>query len=402
MRENEDIFIEPGYSNICKHGMYASGDSFSVRKIKGEKRLVAVMSDGLGSGLKAGAMSSFVVSMVMNLKLRNSSSEDAIVSAIGMLPEDKEKGLSYSTCSVVEIFYDGNAYLSEYDSPEVILFRKGEYIPLRHKTVSDGELPVASYHVRLFEGDRVIIVSDGVTQSGLGEKGTPTGWGMDGLISFISRQLESHPGISSSDLSSAIVQKALSNDFFSAGDDISAAVFYVRSPRKMLVVTGPPYDRSADRDMAALFEHFEGSKVICGGSTASIIARECGRRIDTLSNTMEGADAITEGVLTLTLLCDMIEKIDPDMLALSSDRIIEKVSSGMKYNARNEKFNDAVRLLSILLDSDIIQLAVGTCTNDANFSSVSSISVEMRRNVVSRLKNLVSTRLQKKVRDIYF
>ena len=48
---NDQLFIESGGANICKHGEILCGDSLSVASIEGGK--IMVLSDGLGSGVKA-------------------------------------------------------------------------------------------------------------------------------------------------------------------------------------------------------------------------------------------------------------------------------------------------------------------------------------------------------------
>jgi hypothetical protein len=50
-------------------------------------------------------------------------------------------------------------------------------------------------------------------------------------------------------------------------------VVYFRSPRQLLVMTGAPFNRAHDQDLAKMAEKTPGRKVICGGTTANIISR---------------------------------------------------------------------------------------------------------------------------------
>ncbi|MDO5565026.1 MAG: hypothetical protein Q4G59_00115, partial [Planctomycetia bacterium] len=52
------IFIDLGYSQRDKRGEYICGDAFKFRKLQDGNRLTAVLSDGLGSGVKANILSS--------------------------------------------------------------------------------------------------------------------------------------------------------------------------------------------------------------------------------------------------------------------------------------------------------------------------------------------------------
>ena len=60
---------------------------------------------------------------------------------------------------------------------------------------------------------------------------------------------------------------------------MTAAVIYLRWPRRTIVLTGPPYAAGRDKEFAEMLGDFEGKKVICGGTTANIVGRELGRAI---------------------------------------------------------------------------------------------------------------------------
>ena len=47
------------------------------------------------------------------------------------------------------------------------------------------------------------------------------------------------------------------------------------------MLTGPAYDSGRDHEAAAYLDAFSGHKVICGGTTANIVARELGREVVT-------------------------------------------------------------------------------------------------------------------------
>jgi hypothetical protein len=88
---------------------------------------------------------------------------------------------------------------------------------------------------------------------------------------------------------------------------MSCGVIYFREPRDLLVITGPPFHEENDREIARTFAEFTGTKVISGGTTAQIIARELGTTIrdspdyteSPAMSLMDGADLVCEGVLTL-------------------------------------------------------------------------------------------------------
>ena len=48
-----ESFIDVDFCQKAKQGQMVSGDVFLSRKIKAEDRIISVLSDGLGSGVKA-------------------------------------------------------------------------------------------------------------------------------------------------------------------------------------------------------------------------------------------------------------------------------------------------------------------------------------------------------------
>ena len=52
-------------------------------------------------------------------------------------------------------------------------------------------------------------------------------------------------------LAGKIVTMAHKNDSYKANDDISCATIYFREPRKLLICTGPPYEKEKDKELAS-------------------------------------------------------------------------------------------------------------------------------------------------------
>ena len=175
-------------------------------------------------------------------------------------------------------------YCRKYDNPPALHFRGTEPISwTRDKTELQREgafkKEVISHSAFELEiGDRLIVFSDGVTQSGLG-KGLPLGWRLDGVRKFVVDEIGKDPDISSRDLSRAIVQKAYSLDGLSSKDDITCSVVYVRRPRRLLIVTGPPFLKESDAVLGQKIREFDGKKIVSGGTTAQIVSRVFGAKL---------------------------------------------------------------------------------------------------------------------------
>ncbi len=50
-----NLFIESGHTSICKHSETICGDCFEI--LKNRDKITIVLSDGLGSGVKANILS---------------------------------------------------------------------------------------------------------------------------------------------------------------------------------------------------------------------------------------------------------------------------------------------------------------------------------------------------------
>ena len=71
-----DLFIESGHASINKHDETLCGDSYSIKK-NGEQ-LVAVLSDGLGSGVKANILSTLTANMLSTMMLNRLPIDECI------------------------------------------------------------------------------------------------------------------------------------------------------------------------------------------------------------------------------------------------------------------------------------------------------------------------------------
>ncbi len=60
-----ESFIEVESCQRAKHGQLISGDVFLSQKVKQEGRIVSVLSDGLGSGVKASVLASMTATMAL-------------------------------------------------------------------------------------------------------------------------------------------------------------------------------------------------------------------------------------------------------------------------------------------------------------------------------------------------
>lgn len=382
----DDLFIEIESCQQNKHGQDICGDSFMTHKLPEEDRVISVLSDGLGHGLKANILSTMTATMALKF---TASDVDLICSAetiMNALPVCRVRNISYATYTIVDIRMQTDISIVEMDNPPFLLIRNGEAISVPYKEVESPSLDerkMKTYSLKAMPEDRLVIMSDGISQSGIGTEQLKLGWRVEGCKRFVLDQVSRDPRISARTLASRILAEALDNEVGNkAYDDMTVAVFYFRQPRRLLVLTGPPFHENRDAHFANIFDTFKGRKVICGGTTANIVARELNRElVDHLETTdgdippiatFEGADLVTEGLLTLTKVAQFLEK-------------------GETTTRRNA----ASMLLERLLESDSIIFLVGTKINEAHQDPTHPMDLEIRRNLIKRIAKILERKYLK-------
>ncbi|MBR3675687.1 MAG: SpoIIE family protein phosphatase [Alphaproteobacteria bacterium] len=385
------MFIDIDCAQIKKFGQNAFGDYFISKRSDNQKRLIAVLSDGLGSGIKANILSCMTATMLARFIEEDISIRKAAQIIMDSLPICQIRKISYATFSAVDCRNDGSVWVVEEGNPAFVLMRKNEELPLAYKEFTSPQYP--DRHLRLYRfqaevGDRIIFCSDGVTQAGIGTREYPLGFQRRGLLTALKSHLELYPKESSSELAKWVIEKALSVEPEQhAGDDISCSVLYFRNPRKSLIFTGPPYNKSKDREYCLSFGFFGGKKAICGGTTANMISRELRREIVNIPQTecgdlppvaaMDGVDLVTEGILTLTRAAEYLER----------EELQHKDAAGL--------------LVKFLLESDIIEFMVGAMLNQAHYDPALPVEIEVRRTVIKKMKKLLEDKYFKQVTISY-
>ena len=346
----DEVFIEVDCYQKNKAGNLVCGDSFMSQKLQDEGRIISVLSDGLGSGIKASVLSTMTVTMAMNYVAMNESILQTAMSIINTLPQDMVRKISYSTFCIFDIDCFGNTKVIEYETPPVCLFRDGKLIDIPKEKIAVERTDLENTFLwvsefKLEKEDRLVCYSDGVSQSGMGSSSMPFGWD-EGVKTYLTALLEEQPDISAKEMAHKIVLRAERNDNYRLLDDTSCCVVYRRTPRNLLVCTGPPYDEQKDRYLA--------------------------------EKVREGIDLVTEGILTLSKV----------------ERLLAEGVPERSHGPAND-------MVTLLQNSDKITFVVGTRINVAHQDPNLPVELEIRRNVVKKIKDLLETKYLKDVEIIY-
>ncbi len=388
---NEKFFIEVNCQQKCHGEARVCGDVFISRRIKEEGRIIVVLSDGMGHGIKANMLGILTATLAVNFTQEHKSVQKITEIIMKTLPVDSVKQMNYSTFTIVEIDVEGEVRILEYENPKTLILRGLHlYEPEWNCVVLEGEKyagkEVLTTTFRPLKEDRIIFCSDGVTQSGLGSERFPMGWGLDNLQKFVEESVKEEHDISAVKLGSKVINKANQNDNFHPLDDISCGVIYFRDPRKLMIFSGPPQDPANDAMFTGLLKHFDGKKIVCGATTGDMVAREWGEEITDSKvmldrelppvSYMNGVDLITEGILTLSKVSELLKKYNNN------------------YQLGKGPADEIIRYI---LDSDEIHFLVGTNINVAHQDPTLPVELELRRTVVHRIARTLEEKFLKEV-----
>lgn len=372
-------------------GQEVCGDVFLTRHQPEEGRKILVLSDGIGHGIKASVLATLTATMSLNYSSFHTKPEIAAQIIMNVLPTAGDKP-SYATFTVIEIEKDGLVRTINYDNPPIVIMRGNQrFRPAKVYELKIGGSEHTGKILRCQEfyarkEDRIVFFTDGVTQSGIDTLKFNMGWGHDNVVDFITQLINSQPDISASKLARKIVNRALTNDNYQLKDDTSCGVVYFREPREMMIITGPPFYKMKDLGFIDRIRDFQGEKIVCGGTTAEIVAREMNLELQMVQHhsdptlppisKLEGFDLVTEGIITISKLEEILENYHSDTRLYGSpaDEIVKR-----------------------LLKHDIIYLLVGTRINRAHHDPDQPVEIEIRKTVVKRIVKLLQQKFFKKV-----
>ena len=393
----EDVFIEMEVSQHTKTGQAACGDDVRFMTVEKEHRHLCALSDGLGSGVKANVLATMTTSMAIKFLESNIPTLEAAEIIMDSLPVCEVRKIGYATFSLFDFRLGGRAKITEMGNPGYIHLRGAEEIaPLKDDWIVSSHWPdreVRECEADFRVGDRIILCSDGVTQSGLGvRKDMKFGWRRSGVLAHARDLVHFDPEISAKDLSASIASKALMLTPGGCKDDITCVAIYLRRPRVMRILSGPPFYKDHDAEFAQQAKIGPDHVVICGGTTANIIERELKCKVKVNMDDfrragglppvgrIEGVGIATEGILTLSRVTTALEEMRP---------------------VRDEPLA-ARAILERMMAHDRIEFVIGTKVNESHQDPNVPQDLELRRSVVKRMTHALEHNYRKQVTVNYY
>lgn len=300
-----NLCIDIGYKSINHHGEELCGDHVEIVE-QDENSSVIVLADGLGSGVKASILSTLTAKIISTMMAAGLSIDECVSTIASTLPVCSERGVAYSTFTIMHLVENETIEMIQYDNPHVIMLRDGQnYEYTMTEFVLDGK-KIFKTSIRLQEEDVFIAMSDGCPYAGI-EKTLNYNWKREDIIAFM--EVMAMNGLTAKNLATLLVDECNKLYGEKPGDDTTACVVKVRKRAPVNMLFGPPSNPDDVNRMMALFFSKEGKHIICGGTTSGIAAKYLGKTIEPLSNAeetdippmskIEGVDLVTEGVITI-------------------------------------------------------------------------------------------------------
>lgn len=364
------LHVESLSAQLSRHAGAVCGDtSVCFREAGGTTLLLA---DGLGHGIRAHVAATLCVSRLESLLRGGYSVRQAVASVAATMEQVRGTDEPYAVFAVWRMLNSGEATFIGYEVPGAILMGTRHAVVLPTRPVTLGTVTVMEGNCHLAPGEGILLVSDGVTQAGIGQ-GLREGWTLDGVARNVDQYLTDARPLA--DLPAFLLGQVERLCGDKPGDDATVLMAACRWGRTLTILSGPPADRLRDGPVVNHFLRQEGWKVVCGGTTAQIVALHMGLPLTAVAGPqsllapprqcIEGIDLVTEGAVTLNQVTNVLD-VDParfDEVNAVTDfvellRAADRVTMIVGKSANPSSVHIAFRQQGILTRESIIPLLV--------------------------------------------
>lgn len=388
-----DLCAEIGYKSINHYGEQLCGDHVDIVE-PNDNSTVVVLSDGLGSGVKASILSTLTSKIISTMMAEGMSLEECVETIAATLPVCSVRGVAYSTFTIIHLKNNHIAELMQYDNPHAIVIRDGEIWDYPKTEINIGGKKIFKSVIKLQENDIFITMSDGCPHAGIGTAYN-FGWKREDIADYM--EALSRVGYTAKALAAMLVDECNRLYGYEPGDDATACVVRIRKREPVNMLFGPPSNRDDADRMMSLFFSKKGKRIICGGTTSSIAAKFLHKPLKASLNfehsdipptaQLEGVDLVTEGVITV-------------------NRVLEYAKDYLGENTQYEHWgvkNDGASKISRMLfeEATDINFYVGRAVNPAHQNPDLPINFNIKMNLVKELSGCL-TQMGKKIKVSYF
>lgn len=308
-----ELCLESGCTSLNHVGEELCGDNVACT-VNGDYTTL-VLADGLGSGVKANILSMLTSKILCTMASNEIDIYECVETIIQTLPVCAERGVAYSTFSIIHVNTEGKGELFEFDNPEAIYYHNGKCQNFEREELDVCGKKVFRSDLALEENDIIIVMSDGTIHAGIGQI-LNFGWERPQIMEHLDTNIK--PNMSARAV--ACLLASACNDLYvdKPGDDTTVAAVKIRKRLDVNIMVGPPVDKEKDDYYIQHFLEGPSKKIVCGGTSSTIVARYLKTELKTSFDFpdkevppigfIKGIDLTTEGVLTLRRLLQLSEK----------------------------------------------------------------------------------------------
>lgn len=307
------VTVDVSYKSLNKFTEELCGDKVEILKTADSD--IMILADGMGSGVKANILATLTSKILGTMFLNGATLEECVQTIVQTLPVCQVRKVAYATFSILQVFHNGDAYLVEFDNPGCIFVRDGNLVKIPENIRVIEDKKINEYRFKVKKGDCFVLMSDGTIHAGVGQI-LNFGWTWESMAEYAVKQ--ARVTNSSSRLAASLVKACDDLYLGRPGDDTTVAVMRIIDRKVVHLLTGPPQRKEDDKAMIEAFMSGEAKRIVCGGTSATIVSRELNKPLrPTLDYVdpeippiayLEGVDLVTEGVLTLNRAVTLLKR----------------------------------------------------------------------------------------------
>lgn len=388
-----NLCADIGYQSINKYGEQLCGDHIDVIE-QDDNSTVIVLADGLGSGVKAGILSTLTSKIISTMMAAGMALEDCVETIAATLPVCSVRGIAYSTFTIIRLVNNEEAEIIEYDNPNVILLRDGVGVEIQKTAMEIGGKIIYRSKTAMQENDIFIAMSDGAIHAGVGME-LNFGWERKNITEFM--ETFYNVGFTAKTLTTILLEECYRLYGEKAGDDTTVCTVRIRKREPMSLIIGPPASRDDADKMMSLFFSKQGKHIVCGGSTSAIVAGYLRKHVQPCLDfpdpdippiaKIDGVDLTTEGVITINRVLEYAQ---------------DYISTNEKYAKWSCEKDGASQIARILFEEATdINFFVGRAINPAHQNPNLPINFSIKMRLIDELSECLK-QMGKKIKVSYF
>ena len=370
-------FVDFAYGSLFKYKEELCGDK--VEFYSDDDIFVMALADGLGSGVKANILATLTSKIGVTMLKEKMKLDDVVETISRTLPISPTLNIAYSTFTLIRVDQGGMAYIAEFDNPSVIFLRDGDFLKLDWNERIIYKKRIRETSIQLKHNDNLILISDGYKFAGKNGNWIKP-WTYEDTCHYIKKCYLKE--MNAKEMTNNILDLFNELYYYEPIDDTTVATLKIIRDKKVVLLSGPPVDKSRDSEIVNKFKNARGKKIICGGTTARIVSRELkksykpGKIVDKdipPVGYIEGVDLVTEGVITLQKATSILE------------HILNTTDYEVLY-----KEDGASKLAKMLYEDSLhIKLMVGKSVNQTNQILELSNKLSNKVDILNHLKDVL-------------